>query len=194
MTIGGLFALIFGAIIVDNFIFSQFLGICPFLGVSEKPSTALGMGAAVTFVMTLASAATYGLYYGILVPFHLEYLQTIGFILVIAVLVQFMEMLLKKQLPALYGTLGIYLPLITTNCAVLGAAIINIKNGHNFIESVLFGAAAAIGFTVAIVIFSGVRKRLALANPPKAFRGTPLALISAGLVAMAFLGFSGIKF
>jgi len=187
-----LLIIMFMAIIVENFIFSKFLGICPFLGVSEKPSTALGMGFAVMFVMTLASSVTYLVYKYILVKFNLEYLQTLAFILVIASLVQFIEMFLKKSVPSLYGALGIYLPLITTNCAVLGAALINIQKDYNFIESTVFGFAAAAGFTLAIVIFAGVRQRLNFANPPKCFKGIPLALVAAGLIAMAFSGFSGI--
>jgi len=187
-----LLIIMFMAIIVENFIFSKFLGICPFLGVSEKPSTALGMGFAVMFVMTLSSSVTYLVYKYILVKFNLEYLQTLAFILVIASLVQFIEMFLKKSVPSLYGALGIYLPLITTNCAVLGAALINIQKDYNFIESTVFGFAAAAGFTLAIVIFAGVRQRLNFANPPKCFKGIPLALVAAGLIAMAFSGFSGI--
>ena len=183
--------LMFSAVFIENFIFAKFYGCCPFLGVSEKPSTALGMGMAVTFVMTIASAATWLVYSYILVPFSLEYLKTIAFILVIAGLVQFIEMFLHKFVPALYSSLGIFLPLITTNCAVLGAALVNINNGYNFIQSVAFGFAAAIGFTMAIVVFAGVRVRLQFAEPPKAFRGMPIALVTAGLIAMAFMGFSG---
>lgn len=186
--------IMFAAILTENFIFSRFYGCCPFLGVSDKPSTALGMGMAVTFVMTLSSAATWAIYHLLLVPFGLEYLKTIAFILIIATLVQFIEMFLKKFIPALYGALGIYLPLITTNCAVLGAALVNIEKGYSFIESVAFGFSAALGFTLAIVIFAGVRERLKLANPPKAFKGFPILLISAGMAAMAFSGFSGMKF
>ena len=182
------------AILVENYIFSRFLGICPFLGVSEKPDTALGMGFAVMFVMTLSSAAAYAVYEYVLVRFHLEYLETIAFILIIAALVQFIEMFLKKFIPSLYGALGIYLPLITTNCAVLGAVLLNVQNGYNFIESVAFGFASAVGFTLAIVIFAGVRARVSLANPPKAFKGMPIALVTAGLIAMAFSGFSGMSF
>ncbi|MGN1346488.1 MAG: electron transport complex subunit RsxA [Eubacteriales bacterium] len=189
-----IFMIMFTAILTQNFIFSRFYGCCPFLGVSDKPSTALGMGMAVTFVMTLSSAATWAVYYYLLVPFELEYLKTIAFILLIATLVQFIEMFLRKFIPALYGALGIYLPLITTNCAVLGAALVNIEEGYSFIESVVFGFSAALGFTLAIVIFAGVRERLAFANPPKAFRGFPILLISASLAAMAFSGFSGMKF
>ncbi len=189
-----LFLIMFTAVLIENFIFYRFYGCCPFLGVSEKPSTALGMGFAVMFVMTLSSAVTYAVYYLILVPSHLEYLETIAFILVIASLVQFIEMFMKKFVPALYNALGIYLPLITTNCAVLGAALLNIQNGYNFIESVVFGFSAALGFTLAIVIFAGVRERLRLADTPKAFRGMPIVLISAGLLALAFSGFSGASF
>ncbi len=186
--------LMFSAILVENFIFSRFYGCCPFLGVSEKPDTALGMGMAVTFVMTISSAATWAVYHLILVPLGLGYLKTIAFILVIAVLVQFTEMFLRKFLPALYSALGIYLPLITTNCAVLGAALVNIEEGFGFGVSVAYGFAAAIGFTMAIVIFAGVRVRLQFSDPPRAFRGFPLTLIAAGLLAMAFSGFSGISF
>lgn len=189
-----IFMIMFTAILTQNFIFSRFYGCCPFLGVSDKPSTALGMGMAVTFVMTLSSAATYAVYHYLLVPFNLEYLKTIAFILLIATLVQFIEMFLRKFIPALYGALGIYLPLITTNCAVLGAALVNIEEGYSFLESVVFGFSAALGFTLAIVIFAGVRERLTFANPPKAFRGFPILLISASLAAMAFSGFSGMKF
>ena len=183
----------FAAIITENFIFSRFLGICPFLGVSEKPSTAAGMGFAVMFVMTVSSALTWLVYEFILVPSGLEYIKTIAFILIIAALVQIIEMFLKKFVPALYQALGIYLPLITTNCAVLGAALLNIQNGFSFIEAVVFGISAAIGFTVALLIFAGVRERLRFATPPAAFRGVPILLISAGLIAMAFSGFSGIS-
>ena len=186
--------LMLSAVLVENYIFSRFLGICPFLGVSDKPDTALGMGFAVMFVMTISSAATWAVYYGILVPFHLEFLETIAFILIIASLVQFIEMFLRRFVPALYGALGIYLPLITTNCAVLGAALLNIQKGYNFVESIAYGFSAAVGFTLAIVIFAGVRVRLTFAEPPKSFRGIPIAMIAAGLIAMAFSGFSGMKF
>ena len=189
-----IFLIMFGAILTENFIFSRFYGICPFLGVSDKPSTALGMGMAVTFVMTLSSAATYAVYYLLLVPFHLEYLKTIAFILVIATLVQFIEMFLKRYIPSLYGALGIYLPLITTNCAVLGSALVNIQDQNSFLESVVFGFSSALGFTMAIVIFAGVRARMEFSEPPKAFRGFPILLIAASLAAMAFSGFSGMKF
>lgn len=185
--------LMFSAIIIENFIFSKFYGCCPFLGVSEKPDTALGMGMAVTFVITLSSAVTWIVYYCVLVPLKLEYLKTIAFILVIAALVQFIEMFLRKFVPALYSALGIYLPLITTNCAVLGSALVNIQNNYNFITSVCYGFAAALGFTLAIVVFAGVRQRMEFSEPPRAFKGFPLTLIAAGLVAMAFSGFSGVS-
>ena len=186
-----IFVMMLTAVLIENFIFYKFMGCCPFLGVSDKPSTALGMGCAVIFVMTLSSAVTYAVYEYILKPFDLTYLKTVAFILVIAALVQFIEMFLQRFVPALYGALGIFLPLITTNCAVLGAALQNIDNGYNFIESVIFGFSAALGFTLAIVIFAGVRQRMIFARPPKAFRGFPITLVAAGLVAMAFAGFSG---
>ena len=186
--------IMFAAIITENFIFSRFYGICPFLDVSDKPGTALGMGMSVTFVMTLSSAATYLVYHYVLVPLKLEYLKTVAFILVIAALVQFIEMFLKKYVPSLYSALGIYLPLITTNCAVLGAALTNIQKGYTFVESVVFGFSAAIGFTMAILIFAGAREKMKYADPPRAFRGMPLVLIAAGLLAMAFSGFSGFSF
>ncbi|MBR6726796.1 MAG: electron transport complex subunit RsxA [Clostridia bacterium] len=185
--------LMFGAILVENFIFAKFYGCCPFLGVSEKPDTALGMGMAVTFVMTLSGAATWAVYHYLLVPFELEYLKTVAFILVIAALVQFIEMFLRKFIPALYASLGIYLPLITTNCAVLSAALLAIQNEYNFIAAVSFGFASALGFTLAIVVFAGVRGRMEQAEPPKAFKGFPIILIAAGLLAMAFAGFAGVN-
>ncbi len=184
--------MMFGAVLVENFIFSRFYGCCPFLGVSEKPDTALGMGMAVTFVMTIASAVTYWVY-RLLDILDIEYFQTIAFILVIAGLVQLIEMFLRKFIPALYSALGIYLPLITTNCAVLGATLVNIQEGYSFIESVCFGFAAAVGFILAIVVFAGVRMRLSTAKPPRSFEGFPLTLIAAGLLAMAFSGFSSIS-
>lgn len=193
MSFGEVLLMMFGAVLVENFIFAKFYGCCPFLGVSEKPDTAFGMGMAVTFVITLSSAVTW-LVYKLLELFHLEYLQTIAFILVIAALVQFIEMFLRKFIPSLYSALGIYLPLITTNCAVLSSALLNIQNGYNLIESICFGFAAAIGFTLAIVVFAGVRMRLATARPPRSFRGFPLTLIAAGLLAMAFSGFTSLSF
>jgi len=185
--------LMLGAILVENFIFSRFMGICPFMGVSEKPDTAIGMGFAVMFVMTLSSAATSLVYDYLLVRYELEFLSTIVFIVIIASLVQFIEMFLKKLVPSLYSALGIYLPLITTNCAVLGAALLNVEEGRGFVESVVFGFAAAVGFTLALVIFAGVRARMKHTNTPKSFQGSPIALIAAGLIAMAFAGFSGIS-
>lgn len=179
------------AILTENFIFSRFYGICPFLGVSDKPSTAFGMGMSVTFVMTLSSAATYLVYHYVLVPLDLAYLKTVAFILVIAALVQFIEMFLKKYVTSLYSALGIYLPLITTNCAVLGAALTNIQEGYTFVQSIVFGFSAAIGFTMAILIFAGVRQKMKYCDPPRAFKGFPLVLIAAALLAMAFSGFSG---
>lgn len=193
MTIGSIVGILISSILIENYIFSRFLGICPFLGLSEKPSTAVGMGCAVTFVMTLSTAITYLVYTFVLVPFELEYLKTIAFILIIASLVQLIEMFLKKSVPSLYSALGIYLPLITTNCAILGSAILCIQNGYNFIESITFSFGSAVGWTMAIVIFAGVRARVAFANPPKCFKGTPIALVTACLIAMAFAGFSGIK-
>ncbi len=185
--------LMFTAILVENFIFSKFYGCCPFLGVSEHPETALGMGMAVTFVMTVSGAATWVVYHYLLLPFDLAYLQTVAFILVIAALVQFIEMFLRRFIPALYSALGIYLPLITTNCAVLSAALLAVQKGLTFGESVLFGFSAALGFTLAITVFAGVRARMENANPPRAFKGFPITLIAAGLLAMAFSCFSGIK-
>ena len=189
-----IFLLMLTAILTENFIFLKFYGICPFLGVSEKPDTALGMGMAVTFVMTISSAVTYAIFDLLLEPFGLAYMTTIAFILVIATLVQFIEMFLRRFIPALYSALGIYLPLITTNCAVLGAALLNVNEGYTFFESIVFGFSAALGFTLAIVLFAGVRERLKYADPPKAFAGLPLILVTAGLVAMAFSGFSGMSF
>ena len=183
-----------GAILINNFIMSQFLGCCPFFGVSKKIDTAVGMGMAVTFVMGLASAVTYLINNFILVPLGLEFMQTVAFILVIATLVQFVEMFLMKSMPALYQALGVFLPLITTNCAVLGVALQNVQNSYNFIESVVFGITGGIGFTLSIVLFASIRERLtASAECPKCFEGFPIALISASLMAMAFLGFSGMK-
>ena len=179
-------------ILCHNFIFSRFLGNCPFLGVSSKVETATGMGLAVVFVMMLASFFTYLGYYYILVPLKLTYLDTIMFILVIAALVQFVEMFMKKSLKALYSSLGIYLPLITTNCAVLGVAALNIKSGYNLLWSVLNGTFGAVGFLLAIVLMAGVRERLESSNIPKCFKGFPICLITAGLMSMAFMGFSGL--
>lgn len=178
-------------VLVNNVITSQFLGICPFLGVSKKTDTAIGMGVAVTFVIALASVITYFIQM-ILVNFKLEYLQTIAFILVIASIVQFVEMVIKKTSPSLYQALGVFLPLITTNCAVLGIAIVNITKGYNIIETLVNGIGAGIGFTLAIVIFAGIRERLELADIQDAFKGFPITLISASLMSIAFLGFTGL--
>lgn len=188
-----LFSISLGAILVNNFIFSQFLGICPFMGVSKKPGTAVGMGIAVTFVMTLASAATWAVNEYLLLPNNLEFMQTVVFILVIAALVQLVEMFLQKVIPALYQALGIYLPLITTNCAVLGVALLNIQKGYNFIESIVYGFTGGLGFLLAIVLFSFVRERTDHCDCPKAFKGFPIALLSAGLLALAFMGFGALK-
>ncbi|MBQ7173554.1 MAG: RnfABCDGE type electron transport complex subunit A [Clostridia bacterium] len=194
MTFGSVLLLMFSAILVENFIFSKFYGCCPFLGVSEHPDTALGMGMAVTFVMTVSGAATWAVYHFFLAPLHLEYLKTVAFILVIAALVQFIEMFLHRFVPALYSALGIYLPLITTNCAVLSSALLIVQKEYNFVEAVCFGFSAALGFTLAIVIFAGLRSRMTMADPPRAFKGFPLTLIAAGLLAMAFSCFSGVQF
>ena len=189
-TFAALVALSLNAILIENFIFSKFLGICPFLGVSKKTNTAVGMGFAVIFTMTLASALTYVVYRFILVPAGLEYLKTIAFIIVIASLVQFIEMFLQKSLPSLYSALGIYLPLITTNCAVLGVALLNITNEYNFLFSVVYGF-TGVGFLLAIVLLSLVRERIEYCDIPEPFRGFPIALIASGLLSIAFMGFSG---
>ena len=188
-----LLSIAIGAILVNNFILSQFLGICPFMGVSKKMDTAVGMGVAVTFVMGVASAVTYAVNL-LLVRLGLDYMQTVAYILVIAALVQFIEMFLQKVVPALYSALGIYLPLITTNCAVLGVALQNTQNGYTFIQSVVYGVTGGLGFTLAIILFASVRERLAAnSDCPKCFEGFPLALISAGLIALAFMGFRGLR-
>jgi electron transport complex protein RnfA len=182
-----------GAILVNNFIFSQFLGICPFLGCSNKMSTATGMSVAVIFVMTMASAICWVINTYLLIPLNLAFMQTVAFILVIAVLVQFVEMFLKKAIPSLYSAMGIFLPLITTNCAVLGVVLLNTQNNYNFLESVVYGFTGGVGFTVAIVLFASVRERLEFADYPKAFEGFAICLVSAALFALAFMGFSGMK-
>ena len=184
--------IILSAILSENFILVKFYGICPFMGVSKKIDTALGMGMAVTFVMAIASAACYAVNV-LLVKLGLDYMQTIAFILVIAAIVQVVEMFLKKSVPALYKALGVYLPLITTNCAVLGVVLVNVQKGYNFLLSVVNGAAGGLGFTVAIVLFASVRERVNRADCPACFKGFPIALISAGLLALAFMGFSGLK-
>ncbi len=187
-----LILIVLAGIFVNNYVLSQFLGICPFLGVSKKVETATGMGVAVIFVMSLAAAVASLVYDLILVPLGIEYLYNIAFILVIASLVQFVEMFLKKSAPALYQALGVFLPLITTNCAVLGVAVLNMQKGYNFIECVLNGFGGATGFALAIILFAGIRERIADNDTPKAFDGFPLALITAGLMSIAFLGFSGL--
>lgn len=181
------------AIFVNNIILSQFLGICPFLGVSKKIDSALGMGAAVTFVMLLSTIVTYLLQIYLLEPFELGYMQTIVFILVIAALVQMLEIVLKKVSPSLYQALGVFLPLITTNCAILGVAIVVIQKDFSLMESVVYAVSTAIGFTLALTIFAGIREQLSLTTVPKVMKGIPIALVTAGLLAMAFMGFSGIK-
>ena len=184
--------IILSAILSENFILVKFYGICPFMGVSKKIDTALGMGMAVTFVMAIASAACYAVNV-LLVKLGLDYMQTVAFILVLAAIVQVVEMFLKKSVPALYKALGVYLPLITTNCAVLGVVLVNVQKGYNFLLSVVNGAAGGLGFNVAIVLFASVRERVNRADCPACFKGFPIALISAGLLALAFMGFSGLK-
>ncbi|MCR4679315.1 MAG: RnfABCDGE type electron transport complex subunit A [Lachnospiraceae bacterium] len=187
-----LIVLSLGSALINNVVLSQFLGLCPFLGVSKKVKTALGMGGAVIFVITLASIVTGLIYKGLLVTFDLTYLKTIVFILVIAALVQFVEMFLKRFVPSLYSALGVYLPLITTNCAVLGIAITNVQKDYSILEGTVNGFATAVGFTVAIVILAGIREKMQYNDIPKAFRGMPIVLVSAGLMAIAFCGFAGL--
>ena len=187
-----LFDIALGAILVNNFILAQFLGICPFMGVSKKMDTAVGMGFAVIFVMGLASALCYPVN-RLLENLDLKYMQTVAFILVIAALVQFVEMFLKKSMPSLYEALGVYLPLITTNCAVLGVALLNIQNSYGFIESVVYGITGGLGFLLAIVLFASIREKLVFADYPKNWEGFPIALVTAGLMALAFMGFSGLQ-
>ncbi len=187
-----LFILLVGSSLVSNVVLSQFLGLCPFLGVSKKIKTAAGMGAAVIFVITLASAVAGVIYRFILVPFNITYLQTIVFILVIAALVQFVEMFLKKAMPSLYEALGVYLPLITTNCAVLGVALTNVQKNYGILTGVVNGFATALGFTIAIVILAGIREKMEYNNIPESFKGMPSVLLTAGLMAIAFCGFSGL--
>ena len=184
--------ILIAALLSENFILVKFYGICPFMGVSKKIDTALGMGMAVTFVMALASAACYAVNL-LLVNLGLEYMQTVAFILVIASLVQVVEMFLKKFVPALYKALGVFLPLITTNCAVLGVVLVNVQEGYNFLISVINGAAGGLGFTIAIVLFASIRERVDKADCPESFRGYPITLIAAGLLALAFMGFSGLS-
>ena len=192
-SITNLLSITLGAILVNNFIFSQFLGCCPFLGVSKKVDTAVGMGIAVPFVMGLASAVCYVVDEFVLGRFGLDYMQTVAFILVIAGLVQFVEMFLKKNIPTLYTALGVYLPLITTNCAVLGVVLQNAQNSYNFGESLTYGITGGVGFLLAIVLFASVRERMEFSKWPKAFDGFPIALVAASLISLAFMGFSGLK-
>ena len=188
------FAIIIGAIFVNNVVLAQFLGICPFLGVSSKVETSLGMGAAVTFVMAIAAVVAWLIQTYVLVPLDIVYMQTIVFILVIAALVQMVEIMLKKLSPSLYQALGIFLPLITTNCAVLGVALLNVQNDYNFISSVVYGITGGLGFLLAIFLFAAVREQLEVSSDiPKSFEGFPIALVTAGLMALAFMGFSGLK-
>lgn len=184
--------ILISTVLVNNFVLVKFLGLCPFMGVSKKTDAALGMGLATTFVLTLSSVISYLLYTYLLQPFELEYLRTIGFILSIAVVVGFTEMAIHKSSPALYQVLGIYLPLITTNCAVLGVALLNIGEGHNFIESAFYGFGAAVGFTLVMVLFASMRERIDAGDVPKPFKGAPIALITAGLMSLAFMGFGGL--
>jgi len=187
-----LLAILIGAVLVENFVLSKFLGICPFLGVSKKTSTAVGMSGAVIFVLVLSQAVTWLVNHYLLVPYELEYLQTIVFILVIATLVQLVETFLKKMIPALYKALGVYLPLITTNCAVLGSALLFVERNYSFIQAVVFGFAAGLGFTLALILFSGVRERLETCDIPEAFKGMPITLIAASLVSISFMGFASL--
>ncbi|NMB71667.1 MAG: RnfABCDGE type electron transport complex subunit A [Bacteroidales bacterium] len=184
--------IVIAALLVNNVVLTQFLGICPFLGVSGKINTSMGMGAAVIFVMSLANLVTYLIQRYLLIPLHIEFMQTISFILIIAFLVQVVEIILKKVNPSLYQALGIYLPLITTNCAVLGVTLLAVKNNFNLLESVVYGASMAAGFTLALILMAGIREQLDLMNVPKAMKGFPVSLLLAGLLAMAFWGFSGI--
>ncbi len=193
MSMTQIFSLAISAILIENFVLVKFLGICPFLGVSKKSDTAVGMGLAVVFVMTVASAVTYAVDHFLLRPLQMEYMQTVAFILVIAALVQFVEMVLQKMLPSLHKALGIYLPLITTNCAVLGVALLNAQNDYNFIGSVIYGFAAGVGFLLAIGLFATIRERLEFAEYPKCFEGFPIALVTAALLSLAFMGFQGMK-
>lgn len=184
--------ILISTVLVNNFVLVQFLGLCPFMGVSNKLETAMGMSLATTFVLTLSSVCSYLVYSSLLVPFGLEYLQTIAFILVIAVVVQFTEMVVHKTSPLLYKLLGIFLPLITTNCAVLGVALLNIKKQNGFLESIAYGFGAAVGFSMALVLFSAIRERIAVADVPVPFRGAAIGMVTAGLMSLAFMGFAGL--
>ena len=187
-----LLVILLNAMLVDNFVLSKFMGICPFLGVSKKLDSAVGMGAAVTFVMVCATLCTYPIYTFILMPMGLGYLKTIAFILIIALFVQLVEMILKKKIPSLYKSLGVYLPLITTNCAVLGVTILNVDNGYTLLKSVVNALGAGLGFTLALIIFSGVRSRVNSSDIPETFKGIPATLIAASIVSVSFMGFSGL--
>jgi electron transport complex protein RnfA len=186
------FLLLVGTVLVNNFVLSQFLGLCPFMGVSGKLETAIGMSLATTFVLTLASLSSYLVEHYILIPLDIGYLRTLSFILVIAVVVQFTEMVVHKTSPTLYRLLGIFLPLITTNCAVLGVALLNINKDHNFVESIIYGFGAALGFSLVLILFAAMRERLAVADVPKPFKGASIGMITAGLMSMAFMGFTGL--
>jgi electron transport complex protein RnfA len=188
---GEYLAMLFGTVFVNNLVLSRFLGLCPFMGVSKKTETALSMGMATAFVLTLAAISSYLVNTYLLIPFGLEYLKTVTFILVIAVIVQFTEMLMRRTSPLLYNVLGIYLPLITTNCAVLGVALLNVQDSHNFIESALYGFGGALGFTLVMVLFASIRERLDVADVLPSFKGAPVALVTAGFMSVAFMGFSG---
>ena len=192
-TIGELLTILVTSSLINNVVLSQFLGLCPFLGVSKKTNTALGMGLALTFVITLSSAVCGLIYKFVLIPLDMGYLQTIVFILIIAMLVQFVEMVLKKYMVSLYKALGVYLPLITTNCAVLGVALLNVQSDYNIVQGVVNGFATAIGFTIAIVIMAGIREKMYYNDVPESFKGMPIVLITAGLMAIAFTGFSGLR-
>lgn len=188
---GEYLAMLFGTVFVNNLVLSRFLGLCPFMGVSKRSETALSMGMATAFVLTLAAISSYLVNTYLLIPFGLEYLKTVTFILVIAVIVQFTEMLMRRTSPLLYNVLGIYLPLITTNCAVLGVALLNVQDSHNFIESALYGFGGALGFTLVMVLFASIRERLDVADVLPSFRGAPVALVTAGFMSVAFMGFNG---
>ncbi len=193
MDFGKLFSIIITSIFIQNYVFGKVLGICPYMGVSKKVESSIGMGMAIIFVITISSGITWTIYQYALVPFGLEYLQTIMFILIIASLVQFVEMAIQKLSPNLYNALGVYLPLITTNCVVLGVAILNIQEGYNFIETIVNGFGAAVGFTLALVLLAGIRERIEYSDIPAPFKGVPIAFLTASCLAMAFMGFSGMK-
>lgn len=192
MSINEFFMILLGTVLVNNFVLVQFLGLCPFMGVSNKLESAIGMGAATTFVMTLASVCSYMVDHWILVPLQLEYLRTIAFILVIAAVVQFVKMFMEKASPLLYRVLGVFLPLITVNCAVLGVALLNTQKAHNFFESTLYGFGGAVGFSMVLILFSAMRERLAAADVPLPFKGAAIGMITAGLMSLAFMGFTGL--